>query len=138
MSSAGLTAGGIGGRFVAWGSNPMAARWQGRRENVSASMDDLLFNQISWLKYGQEPGGTGKNFTRSTTFKVVIAHLPNVASNDDYHPNNYDHGTREWLKTNFTNVVINAPGTCENSELPACLLDADLLIIGRQVMPEEI
>ena len=45
MAVAGITAGGLGGRFVAFGSNPMNLRMM-NAPNVSESMDILLFNAI--------------------------------------------------------------------------------------------
>jgi immunomodulating metalloprotease len=106
-------------KYAAFSGNPLA-------ERGNAKMDLLVKNTVELLT-GQSNG---------SNLKVVTAHLPGSATY--WFP--HEAKVRTWLTTQFPGITINGlPGaqattddTCDGDKLEACLVGANLLVIGRQ------
>lgn len=122
LAFTGTSVGG-GGRYAAFGGNPLG-------EPGNAAMDQFMRNTVSWL--------TGR--TSYANFKVVTAHLPGTETY--WWP--HESKVRTWFANQYPGVSINGIGTnpavqadnrCDGNQLNTCLQGADLLVIGREQGP---
>lgn len=111
-----------GGRYAAFGGNPLGARG-------NAAMDQVVKNTVAYL--------TKK--TSYSSFKVVTAHLPGTETY--WFP--HESAVRNWFKATYPGITINGvaaanltqDNTCDGAALDACLQGADLLVLGREQGP---
>lgn len=113
---AGVTAGGAGGRFIAWPSSPF---WL----NVAGDAQKLLKNSLLWLNRGIDPASLLEDYI------VVTAQLPGQSS----YWFSYDTVTYNQMKSFYPRATIPTINSCDNSMLRGCLTNAKLLIIGNQM-----
>ena len=127
LAIAGTALAGKGGKFAAFGTNPLhdLAKYPGRNGGAGDSgFNQSIANVARWLLQNNDLSSLGIN--------VVVAHIPG---------NNYwfdhDDSTIRWVKQNLPSAQVNAINACDNQALPGCLANAQLLVIGRQMGTED-
>jgi hypothetical protein len=127
LAAAGKALAGNGGKFVAFGGNPLHD--MGRLTNVGGGSGNAAFNTslamiTRWLL--DADSSTPSSQLRG---KIVVAQQPGPSSYWFQH----DASTRRWLTRNFKLANVTAINACDNHKLQGCLAGAKLLVIGRQM-----
>lgn len=117
LGAAGVSQGGAGGRFAAFGGNPIIVAAN------NAVLASMLRNTITWLNGGSDPAAAGSGF------KIVTANIPGASSYWFQH----DVPTRAWLTSTYPSASVNANNACDNAALSGCLASANLLVLSCQV-----
>lgn len=117
LGAAGLSQGGAGGRFAAFGGNPIILA------AGNAVLATYLRGTITWLNGGTDPASAGSGF------KIVTANIPGASSYWFQH----DVPTRAWLASSYPSANINTNNACDNAALANCLATANLLVLSCQV-----
>lgn len=95
-----------------WYENPISGLWQ---EWCAMSFSKSSFYTINYLSTSRTRVGAHTHKTK------MLTRFP------------HDTQTTNWLTSRFPSANVSDINTCDNFALPGCLVDADLLIIGRQI-----
>lgn len=113
LAVAGNSLGGLGGRFVAYGGNPLHdLQYPGRGSLWNAAFKQMVKNSVRWV------------LSDTTPSKITLAHI------EDSYWFHHDNSTLYALKEFYPTATINGINACESANLATCLVGSDLLVIS--------
>lgn len=114
-----------GARYALLGANALhdLTRTSQSGGNGNSNLQLFLESLVEWL--------TQNSSLKNAAAKIVIAHQ------SDSYWFKHDGTTHQWFSTHYSQALVNTPDTCESINLASCLLNANLLVIGRDEGSED-